>query len=211
MNSGADSAQRRSRAHERAFRFFLYDGKQCVKLLHAILCCSDRLDELLVGHRDRLAYLLHVDANRSRDVVHVVRDRARVTHQRIDVAVDAVHHVAHLRVALSEIPRCRNEKHSEQEQRNRRQSAGVGRYLLESADFRLDCLGEDRVGKSRYRLKQELGSRGQQCRHARVECKGKASIGLRSARRYKECYAQYISATAPKSDSPTRLQSRSSR
>src|ERR1700682_4700751 len=104
------SANGRRSRHERRLRFFLHHVKERVELLHAILRSRKRILQSLVHGGNRLTHLLHIDANGRRDVVDVVRDCACVPHQRIDVAVDLVEHVAHFLVALSEIPRCGNER-----------------------------------------------------------------------------------------------------
>ena len=129
----------------------------------------------MIRHRDRLTDLLDVHSHGSRDVVHVIRDRARVPHQRIDVSVNAIEHVAHFGVALSEIPCCGHQRHREHQQSDRGKTTGVRGHFLERGGFRLNLFRYDRVWQRRCRLKQPVRSRRQPFRHARVVCKGKAT------------------------------------
>ena len=156
MNSRANSTHRGRRRYERGLSLFLYNCQQCVEILDPILGQLDRRHQPLVRRRYSLTHLLHVDAYRRRDVVHVVGDRARMPHDRIDVAVNPVHHVADLRVALSEVPRRRHESDGENEQRDRRQSAGVGRDLAEQTWIDLHLFGDDRIGQGAGSLKQPV-------------------------------------------------------
>src|SRR3954466_9994209 len=113
LNSCLYSTNRGGSNYKCRFRFFLHDVEQRVQLVDACLRRSHRLLQPLIHSSDRLTHLLHVNAHRSRDVVDVVGDRAGVTHQRIDIAVHFVEHVAHFLVALSEIPGRRNQCDSE--------------------------------------------------------------------------------------------------
>lgn len=149
MNSRAHSSNCRGRGHEHAFRFFLHNSEKRVELLDSVFRCLDRRDELLIRHRDGLAHLLNIHANRCRDVIRVVRNRARVPHDRVDVTVNAVEHVADLGIALPEIPRCRDERDCQYQQRDRSKSACIRRDLVERAYFRLDLFRDDRIGERR--------------------------------------------------------------
>src|ERR1700694_1395592 len=94
IDSRLHSANGRRSRHERRLRFFLHNVKQRIELLDAILCSRKRILQSMVHSGNGLTHLLDIDANRGRDVVNVVGDCAGVSHQRIDVAVNLVEHVA---------------------------------------------------------------------------------------------------------------------
>src|SRR2546429_3364768 len=104
INSGSHSANRRRSSYESRFRFLLHDFENCIELVDPVFRRTDRLLQPLIHRRHCLTHLLDVDSDRSGDVVHVVRDRTRVSHQRVDIAVNLVQHVADLLVTLSKIP-----------------------------------------------------------------------------------------------------------
>lgn len=196
MNSGSHPTQGGGGGHEHPFGLFLYDCHEGVHFLDPLFSQLERSGELLICRGDCLADLLHVNTNRCRDVVHVVGDRARVPHYRIDVTINPVEHVAHLRVALSKIPGGRNERDRKNQQCDRSEATCVSSDLFEGRRFGLDLPRDDRVGMRGCSLKQPLRPGGQPYGHARDVCKGKAIRSCRRSERYKECYSQYISATA---------------
>src|SRR3954462_14513000 len=110
IDSRPHAANRRCRRHERRLRFLLHHLEQRVQLLDSVFSRRCGLLKSLIHRRDCLTDLLNVDTDCCRDVDHVVGNRARVPHERIDVAVNLVQHVADLLVAFPEIPRRRNER-----------------------------------------------------------------------------------------------------
>src|SRR5690349_10598703 len=109
LNSRLYSTNCGSRCYKGRFRFFLYDIEQCIELDDASLSGLHCLLQTLIDCGNCLTDLLNVDPDRRRDVINVVSDRTGVAHQRIDVAVNLVQHVADFLIALSKVPRCRND------------------------------------------------------------------------------------------------------
>lgn len=147
MNSSAYSTNCRRRGDERGLGLFLHDGQESVEILDSFFGQVNRRHNSLIRGCNSLTQLLHVNANRRRDVVHVVCDRARVPHDRIDVTINAIHHVADLPVALPEIPRRRHKRDRQHTQSDGSDSTRISGDLLEQS--RLDChlLRDDRVGQ----------------------------------------------------------------
>src|ERR1700736_3523306 len=69
IDSRLHSANGRRSRDERRFRFFLHHIEERIELLYAILCSRKRILQALVHRGNRLTHLLHVDTNRSRDVI----------------------------------------------------------------------------------------------------------------------------------------------
>ena len=181
MNSRPNSANSGRGGDERRLSFFLNHCKKRVQLLDPVLRQLDRRHQPLIGRRYSLTDLLYVDAHRRRDVVHVVGNCAGVPHDWIDVAIDAVQHVADLSVTLPEVPRRRHERDGQYEQRDRCESACVRGDLLKQSRVCHHLLGDERVRQSPGGLQQPSGPRQQPCGHGWVMCKGKAILGCSSS------------------------------
>jgi len=168
------AANRRRGRHESRFGLLLHHVEQGVQLIDSIFGRADRLLQPLIHGGDGLAHLLNIHPDRRRDVVYIVRDRAGVPHQRIDVAVDLVQHVADFLVALSEVPCGGDERDRQDDDGDRHDAARYTRDLAPETGLRHDLLRVDRIGKRANGLQQQLGAPAHPSHHVREVCKGEA-------------------------------------
>src|SRR5687767_2873417 len=106
---GLVAERRHSRTHstyccrgrdEGILRLFLHHLHERVELAQPFLRDVRGLLQPLLRRRDRLVHALHVHTDGRRDVIEVVRHRARVLHERVHVGVDLVQKLVALGVAL---------------------------------------------------------------------------------------------------------------
>src|SRR5207237_5397115 len=114
----------------------------------------------------------YVAANCARDVVDVVRDRARMSHERIDVAVNLVENVAYLLVAFPKIPRRRNQRYRQHDDGQCQDTTCNAGDLLEPTGLGGDLLHVDRVANNIRGLQEQLAANPSH--HVREVCKGEA-------------------------------------
>src|SRR2546423_9486029 len=127
LNSRLHSTNRGGGCNERRFCFLLHDIKQRVHLVDPALHRLHRLLQTLIYGGNCLTDLLHVDANRGRDVIDIFGNRAGVTHQRIDFAINFFEHVTDFLLTLSEVPRRRYYPHRHPHDRGRPQTTARAR------------------------------------------------------------------------------------
>src|ERR1700686_4486360 len=174
IDSRLHAANRRRGRHERRFRLLLHDLQQRIQLVDPVFRRTRRLLQSLIYSGHGLAHLLYVYADRGRDVIDVVRNCAGVPHQRVDVPVDLVQHIADFLVALSEIPGRRHQRHSQNYHCDGHDAARRARDLFPQPLLGRDLFRVDRVGKSTGSLQQQFGAATDPSRHVREVCKGEA-------------------------------------
>src|SRR6202521_6114392 len=197
IDSRLHAANRRRSRHERRFRLLLNDLQQRIQLIDPVFRRTRGLLQALIYGGHRLTHLLYVYADRSRDVIRGVSNRARVPHQRVDVPVDLVQHVADFLVALAEIPGSGHERHSQNNHGDGHDAAGRACDLFPQPRLGHDLFHVDRVRKSTGSLQQQFGAATDPSRHTREVCKGEAIYreGLRRGTKSAQCdiFAQHSS------------------
>src|SRR5450759_3782768 len=174
IDSRLHAADGRRSRYEGGFRLLLHDFQQRIELIDPVLRRARGLLQSLIYSRHSLTHLLYVYAERGRDVVDVVRDRARVPHQRVDIPVDLVQHVADFLVALPEIPGGGHQRHCKDDHRDGHDDARRAGGLFPPPRCGHDLFRIDRVRKRAGSLQQQLRAATDPSRHTCEVCKGEA-------------------------------------
>src|SRR5204863_1084592 len=114
---------------------------------------------------------LHVRSDGRCDVIDVIRDGARVAHDRIDVAVNPLEELIHPAIALSKIPCGWYRGNHEDANGDCQQTAGNPGNALEGARYGRNLLREHCVRQCRTALDEPYARPRHRLEHRRVSVK----------------------------------------